>query len=273
MSISDRPSSVRLSVNFSTFIFFPKTNGPISIKIDTKHTKRRRFKLGQTKAHAIFHLEIMTKYITKTHRRNFSRIAAPISTKLGISILSWVKRIQDVAIISPLKRAWPFIQINLNPLHPKAWMKLVMWIWRRRCKRETYTGKWAGDRKNSLQLSTKVSYHNSNSVFLGFIVYLGWKLMWAFLIACRQSPVRLSVSLSVCKLHIFNFFSRITRPLQPNLAQSILGWRGFKFVQMNGQFLSKGRQLGKSKNKLTTFKNLLLQNQWANFNQTWHKTS
>ena len=38
---------------------------------------------GDSKAHAIFHLEIMTKYITKTHRRNFSRIAAPISTKLG----------------------------------------------------------------------------------------------------------------------------------------------------------------------------------------------
>ena len=45
--------------------------------------------------------------------------------------------------------------------------------------------------------------------------------------------------------------------VQPNLTQSILGWTVFK----------------NSENTLTNFKNLFLQNHWANFNQTWHKAS
>ena len=53
--------------------------------------------------------------------------------------------------------------------------------------------------------------------------------------------VCLSVRLSVCKL--FTFSSSSTEPLgqfQPNLAQNILWWRGFKFVQMKGPALFKG---------------------------------
>ena len=57
---------------------------------------------------------------------------------------------------------------------------------------------------------------------------------------------------------------------QPNFAQSILGWRGFKFVQMKGPAFSKGRQLRNSQNTLTKLKNPLLQNHWANFSQTCH---
>ena len=38
-------------------------------------------------------------------------------------------------------------------------------------------------------------------------------------------------------------------------------------------FLSMGRWLGNSKNTLLKFKNLLLQNHWANFNQIWLKAS
>ena len=63
------------------------------------------------------------------------------------------------------------------------------------------------------------------------LAHLSLKLKWAFLITCRQS----SVPPSVCKL--FTFSSSSPEPLgefQPNLAQSILGWRGFKFVQMKG---------------------------------------
>ena len=47
--------------------------------------------------------------------------------------------------------------------------------------------------------------------------------------------VCLSVCLSVCKL--FTFSTSSPEPLgqfQPNLAQSILGWRRFKFLEMNG---------------------------------------
>ena len=35
--------------------------------------------------------------------------------------------------------------------------------------------------------------------------------------------------------------------------------------------IRKGRWLQNSRNTWTTFKNLLLQNHWANFNQSWHK--
>jgi hypothetical protein len=44
----------------------------------------------------------------------------------------------------------------------------------------------------------------------------------------------------------------------------------FKFVQMKGQVLFKG---GNHKNGLGSFTNFLLQNHWASFNQTCHKSS
>ena len=75
-----------------------------------------------------------------------------------------------------------------------------------------------------------------------FLAHLSWKLKWAFLITCRPS----SVCLSVCKL--FTFSSSSPEPLgqfQPNLAQSILGWRGFKFVQMKGPALFQGEIITK----------------------------
>ena len=74
------------------------------------------------------------------------------------------------------------------------------------------------------------------------LAHLSWKLKWAFLITCRPASVCPSVYLSVCKLFTFSFSS--PEPLgqfQPNLAQSILGWRGFKFVQMKGPALFQGR--------------------------------
>ena len=75
---------------------------------------------------------------------------------------------------------------------------------------------------------------------------------------------------------LFTFSSFFPEPLgqfHPNLAQSISGWRGFKFVQMKAPAFSKGRLLRNSENTLTKFKTLLLQNQWANFNHTWHNAS
>ena len=86
-------------------------------------------------------------------------------------------------------------------------------------------------------------YSDTHSVTRGasFLAQLSWKLKWAFLITCRPSSVCLSVCPSVCKL--FTFSSSSPEPLgqfQPNLAQSILGWRGFKFVKMKGPVLFKG---------------------------------
>jgi hypothetical protein len=37
--------------------------------------------------------------------------------------------------------------------------------------------------------------------------------------------------------------------------------------------LLRGDNYKKCKNGVGSFKNLLLQNHWANFNQTWHKSS
>ena len=65
-------------------------------------------------------------------------------------------------------------------------------------------------------------------------------------------------------------------------------WANFKQTLHKAFFLVKGIQICSnegsrifprgvnktySENTLTKFKNLLLQNHWANFNQTWHKAS
>ena len=80
-------------------------------------------------------------------------------------------------------------------------------------------------------------------VVLRFLAHLSWKLKWAFLITCRPASVYPSVCLSVrCPS------SSSPEPLgqfQPNLAQRILGWRGFKFVQMKGPALFQGEIITK----------------------------
>ena len=73
-----------------------------------------------------------------------------------------------------------------------------------------------------------------------FLAHLSWKLKWAFLITFRPSSVCLSVCLSVCKLFTFSSSPELMGQFQRNLAQSILGWRGFKFVQMKGPTLFQG---------------------------------
>ena len=53
--------------------------------------------------------------------------------------------------------------------------------------------------------------------------------------------------------------------LGPNLAQNILRKRAMPSPRGDNKEILK--------NSMTKFKNLLLQNHWANFNQTWHKAS
>ena len=72
-------------------------------------------------------------------------------------------------------------------------------------------------------------------------------------------------------LHIFIFISRTTWPISTKLGTKHPGWRWFKFVKERATPYSKGRSLQNRENTLIKFKNLLLQNHWANFNQTWHK--
>ena len=85
-----------------------------------------------------------------------------------------------------------------------------------------------------------------------------------------SASVHPSVCPSVCKL--FTFSSSSPEPLgqfQPNLAQSILRWRGFKFVHMKGPVLFKGEIIREQRKYIDEIKkNLLLQNHLANFNHT-----
>jgi hypothetical protein len=77
--------------------------------------------------------------------------------------------------------------------------------------------------------SVRASVRLGSFNFLDFLAHLSWKLKWAFLIALCPSSVRLSVCPSV----------------RPSVCLSV---------------------------RLLHFQ-LLLQNRWANFNQSWHKSS
>ena len=90
----------------------------------------------------------------------------------------------------------------------------------------------------------------------------------------RVTSFRKGDNYAIAKMHWRNLkiFLRSREPLgqfQPNLTQSILRSRAFKFVQMKGHALLQGERT--SKNTLDKSNNL--QNRWASFNQTWHKTS
>ena len=118
-------------------------------------------------------------------------------------------------------------------------------------------------------LNCRRLYNYWNSVF---IAHLSWKPKWAFLITCRPSSVRPSVCLSVNFSHF--------HLLQNHWANFNQTWHKVSLCEGDSSLFkrrappfSKGRKLGNKKNKLTTVKNLLLQNHWANFNQTWHKAS
>ena len=93
------------------------------------------------------------------------------------------------------------------------------------------------------------------------------KAQVSLLIVCRPSSVRPSVCPSVCKLLIFS--SSSLEPLgqfQPNSAQNILGWWELKNLSNEGSHnFTRGDNYENSENTLTKFKNLLLQNHWANF--------
>ena len=90
------------------------------------------------------------------------------------------------------------------------------------------------------------------------------------------SVVGLRCRRSRCDVKLFTFSSSSQEPLgqfKQNLAQSILGSRGVKFLQMKGHPFLQGEIITKQQNSLTKFKNLLLKNHLPNFNQTWRNAS
>ena len=60
---------------------------------------------------------------------------------------------------------------------------------------------------------------------------------------------------------------------QPNMAQSILGFRGFMFVQMTGHALIQGEIIANKKNYIENIKKYFCSEPLGQFLQTWHKAS
>ena len=93
-----------------------------------------------------------------------------------------------------------------------------------------------------------------------------WYLVWLTLIFSSPEP-KAQVSFSDHNLSVvrrrrcscckfFTFSSYSPEPLgkfQPNLVQSILGWQGFKFVQMKGSALYKGEIITKLRKYIANF--------------------
>ena len=82
-----------------------------------------------------------------------------------------------------------------------------------------------------------------------------WKTRWevfelTMLNRIQTSVVGVVVNFSQFYLLLQNHWTTFNQ----NLAQSILGWWGFKFVQMKGLSFSKGKLLRKSENTLTKLK-------------------
>ena len=79
-------------------------------------------------------------------------------------------------------------------------------------------------------------------------------------------------SYEIPKIHWWNYSPESQGRLQPNLAQSILGWRGLKCVQIKGPTLPNGEIITKKRKHIDEIKKKFpLQNHIANSIQTWHK--
>ena len=75
---------------------------------------------------------------------------------------------------------------------------------------------------------------------LRLLAHLSWMLKWTF-----SDPLLSAVCPSVNFSH--RIFSRATPQcqFQPNLAQSIIGWKGFEFVQLKDQAFFQGEMIAK----------------------------
>ena len=98
-----------------------------------------------------------------------------------------------------------------------------------------------------------------------FLAHLSWKLKWAFLIACHPSS-------EIAKIHLQNFNQKKHTSISTKLATMHPWVKGHQVCSNEGPCpFPSGDYYEIAKNILTNFKNLLLQNHWANFNQSWHK--
>ena len=106
-----------------------------------------------------------------------------------------------------------------------------------------------------------------------FAFYLTWpegssELFWSQFVCCPSSWLS-SLSLT---FHIF-FFSRTTQEISNKLVTKHPLVKGIQVYTNEGPSAFQRGNNEIAKIRWQNFKNLLLENHWANFNQTWHKTS
>jgi hypothetical protein len=110
----------------------------------------------------------------------------------------------------------------------------------------------------------------NNVALYPFLAHLSWKLKWAILIACCPSSICLSVrKLLHFRLLLQNHWANFNQTWH----KSSLG-EGILNCSNEGDCPSpRGDNHKRVKIHWNLKKNLLLQNQQANFNKTWHKSS
>ena len=129
---------------------------------------------------------------------------------------------------------WLNMSYEIGKITPKIWGK------------GTYIciGKGANEGPNFREweswYETQLEVFTLEDLYFNFLAHLSQRLKWAFLIKICL----LSVVVFVVVVVVVNF-SHFHLLLQNNLAQSILGWRGFKFVQMKGPTLFQGEIITK----------------------------
>ena len=122
---------------------------------------------------------------------------------------------------------------------------------------------------NKQMVVSKTSFiMESNTVYGLFLAHQSWRLKWAFLITICP--------LAVVDMFVVINFSHFLLPFQnqPSLTKLSTKQSLVNMIQVCSRttLFFKG-DYKKGVNILTKYKNLLLQNRWANFNQTCHKTS
>ena len=184
----------RLSVNFSIFIFFSRTTG--TTKLNTKHLGWRGFKFVQMKDHTHFQGEIIPKigkYIDK-----IKKILSQFQPNLAQYIFGW-RGVKFVQINGPC----PFPRWNNYEIAKICWQNLKIF------SRTTGPISTKFGTVHPWVKGSQVCSNEGPHLFPGGDNY------------------------KIAKIHLRRikvFFSKSLGQFQPNLAQCILGWRGFKLV-------------------------------------------
>ena len=102
-----------------------------------------------------------------------------------------------------------------------------------------------------------------------FLAQLSRRLKWAFLIKICLLSIVVVVNFSHFHLLLQNHWTNFNQTWH----KASLGEGDSSLFKRRAPPFSKGRNIRNSKNTLTNLKNILMQNHWTNFNQTWHKVS